>query len=280
VNPLRFRTEYVVPPEVLDHARKVDAALRHDGFDLEQHRWRADRALTRREGGDGYLDLLGHRLVAGDAPAVRSTVEPRDLEAQLRMVREARRQADWVLVSLHAHDFDATKDQPPNFMSEFAHACVDAGADALFGHGPHLLRGIEIYERRPIFYSLGNFVFHLDLFPRQPADAYERVGLDPFTSVPGDLYGRRSGGSGGFGSLGADRRYWESVVAVCELQRDEPPRIRLHPIELRGASSGPDRGVPRLAEGEQAREILELLAGLSAPFGTKIAIDGATGVVR
>ena len=43
----------------------------------------------------------------------------------------------------------------------FAHAVVQAGADAVLGSGPHVLRGIECYRRRPIAYSLGNFAaFH------------------------------------------------------------------------------------------------------------------------
>src|SRR6185295_10709074 len=39
----------------------------------------------------------------------------------------------------------------------FAHAMVDAGADLLLGHGPHLLRGMELYKGRLIAYSMGNF---------------------------------------------------------------------------------------------------------------------------
>jgi poly-gamma-glutamate synthesis protein (capsule biosynthesis protein) len=277
VNPLRFRTEYIVPPEVLARVRDVDATLRHDGFDLEQHRWRTDLALSRAENGDGSVQLFGRRFVAGAAPAVRSTVEPGDLEQHIRMVREARRRADWVLVSLHTHDFDVAKDQPPGFMREYAHACVDAGADAVFGHGPHLLRGIEFHAGRPIFYSLGNFIFHLDLFSRQPAAAYERAGLDPFGSIPGDLYTRRAGGS--FGALGSDRRYWESIVASCRLRRDAPAEVRVHPIELGVGRSASARGVPRLATGDQAGEILELLGRLADPFETRVELDGDSALV-
>ena len=42
---------------------------------------------------------------------------------------------------------------------EAAHWAIDQGADLFAGHGPHFLRGIEIYKNRPIFYSLGNFIF-------------------------------------------------------------------------------------------------------------------------
>lgn len=43
---------------------------------------------------------------------------------------------------------------------------IDAGADVVVGHGPHILRGIEVYKRRPIFYSLANFIFENDLSPQ------------------------------------------------------------------------------------------------------------------
>jgi poly-gamma-glutamate synthesis protein (capsule biosynthesis protein) len=279
VNPLRIRTEYVVEPGAFEHVRAVDAALRHDGFDLEQHRWRAGEALTRGADEPDAIELLGHRFVRGGQTGVRSAVEPRDLERHLRAIAEARRRADWVLVSLHTHDFDVAKDQPPQFMREYAHACIDAGADAFLGHGPHLLRGIEFHEGRPIFYSLGNFVFHLDLFSRQPADAYARVGLDPYGSLPGDLYTRRADGGAGFGSLGSDRRYWESIVASCRLRRDAPPEIRVHPIELGATRAASGRGVPQLAVGDQAREIVALLQGLSEPFGTRLEQDGDSALV-
>jgi capsule synthesis protein PGA_cap len=47
--------------------------------------------------------------------------------------------------------------EPRGDLRKFARAVIDAGADAVVGHGPHVLRGIEFYKGRPIFYSLGNF---------------------------------------------------------------------------------------------------------------------------
>jgi hypothetical protein len=56
--------------------------------------------------------------------------------------------------------------EPRGELRRWAHAVIDAGADAVVGHGPHVLRGIEFYRERPVFYSLGNFVnyrgFNLD----------------------------------------------------------------------------------------------------------------------
>ena len=48
--------------------------------------------------------------------------------------------------------------EPRGDLRQWAHAVIDAGADAIVGHGPHVLRGIEFYRGRPIAYSLGNFL--------------------------------------------------------------------------------------------------------------------------
>ena len=45
----------------------------------------------------------------------------------------------------------------------FAKAAIDAGADAFLGTGVHVLRGIEIYKGRPIFYGLGEFFRQMDV---------------------------------------------------------------------------------------------------------------------
>jgi hypothetical protein len=48
--------------------------------------------------------------------------------------------------------------EPRGDLRTWAHAMIDAGADLVVGHGPHVLRGIEFYRNRPIAYSLGNFL--------------------------------------------------------------------------------------------------------------------------
>lgn len=48
--------------------------------------------------------------------------------------------------------------EPRGNLRRWARAVIDAGADAVVGHGPHVLRGVEFYQGRPIAYSLGNFL--------------------------------------------------------------------------------------------------------------------------
>jgi len=72
-------------------------------------------------------------------------------------VKEAKRKADFVIVSMHAGTEYAGK--PNKSQVNFAHAAIDAGADLVIGHHPHVVQTMEKYKGKFIFYSLGNFVF-------------------------------------------------------------------------------------------------------------------------
>jgi poly-gamma-glutamate synthesis protein (capsule biosynthesis protein) len=56
------------------------------------------------------------------------------------------------------------------YMTDIAHAAIDAGADIVVGHGPHYSLPIEVYRGKPIFYGLGNFSFHTGHGGRKPGD--------------------------------------------------------------------------------------------------------------
>ena len=91
-----------------------------------------------------------------------------DIPAARRLVMNAAANADVVIVTMHAgaEGTDHTHVRPgtETYLGEnrgnvvaFSHAVVDAGADVVIGHGPHVLRGMEWYKGRLIAYSLGNF---------------------------------------------------------------------------------------------------------------------------
>ena len=87
----------------------------------------------------------------------------RDLQDNLRSIKNGKEYADFMIATIHAHQGDSIlqsflfEDHPPDFLVELAHQAIDNGADAFVGHGPHVLRGIEIYKGKPIFYDLGEF---------------------------------------------------------------------------------------------------------------------------
>jgi poly-gamma-glutamate capsule biosynthesis protein CapA/YwtB (metallophosphatase superfamily) len=94
-------------------------------------------------------------------------VDPRiasaDTAAMARDVRTLSGRADVVIVSMH-HGVEYMP-KPSRAQIEFAHAAIDAGAALVIGHHPHVVQPLEVYQGRPIYYSLGNFVF--DQYQRQ-----------------------------------------------------------------------------------------------------------------
>ena len=80
-----------------------------------------------------------------------------NLEEMEKEIRKIRDEVDFVVVSFHwGIEY---QDFPTINQIEYAHRAIDAGADLVLGHHPHVLQGIEYYRERPIVYSLGNFVF-------------------------------------------------------------------------------------------------------------------------
>jgi poly-gamma-glutamate synthesis protein (capsule biosynthesis protein) len=85
------------------------------------------------------------------------TADGHDFPAMVRAVRAAARQADLVVVDIHWGVELDTRPQP--YQIPQAHQLIEAGADVIFGGHSHRLQPVEIYRARPIFYSLGNFVW-------------------------------------------------------------------------------------------------------------------------
>lgn len=80
-----------------------------------------------------------------------------DLGRLPAVIRAARRRCDVLVVSFHGGTELAP--EPNDIQKAFAHLAVDAGADLVLGHHPHVLQAVEIYKDKPILYSLGNFLF-------------------------------------------------------------------------------------------------------------------------
>lgn len=92
----------------------------------------------------------------GTPARVRTYAHRGDLAALLAAIGRARSEADVVILSLH-WGIHMVKGSLADYQREVAHAAIDAGADAIFGHHPHIMKGVEIVRGKPIFYSLGNF---------------------------------------------------------------------------------------------------------------------------
>ncbi|SRR6056297_673141 len=82
---------------------------------------------------------------------------PTDLAPMLEDIEKLKSRVDLVAVSLHWGIEESNSETEG--QREMAHALIDAGADIIIGHHPHVIQGLEIYRERPIIYSLGNYIF-------------------------------------------------------------------------------------------------------------------------
>ena len=275
LNPLRFNTTHIVDRPAFDALRRVNSKLGLEAQRNALRNFRHPGAIP--EDNDSRFVFMDKVVALGEEFKVNTQLNRRDLNDNLKWVRDARRMADWVMVSVHCHESGTHRDEPPQFLVDFAHACIDEGADVFIGHGPHITRGIEIYKDRPIMYSLGNFIFQNDTVRWQPSYNYETVKLDA-EATPADFYDARSDhDKRGFP---ADALYWESVVARCEFKRESLHAITLHPIDMGHGKKRSQRGRPLLASAEVSQRALDRIKRLSKPLGADIRIERGIGKVR
>ena len=235
-----------------------------------------DMLMSQMPEGTAYL---GESMVkAGDKFDLLGLIDPEDKERITGAIKIARNNSRVVLATTHAHESYERLETEAPYINEMARACIDAGADIFFAAGPHLLRGIEMYKGKPIFYSLGNFVMH-PLAQEIPASSWKAFGLPEDSIDPSEIMSKIP--------YAGRKKYWQSVVPVVTLEGgtglDDGPGtvvdIELHPILLGFGEPGWRRGTPELVSGAEATEILELVARLSEPHGTSIRIRSGVGHV-
>lgn len=259
LSPLRFTTTYVVTPERLADLRRVASEL-----------------SGNPPGTGDTLNFGGRRYVSGPKPGPRSEPNKQDVEDIARVVKSASALADIVIVSLHCHESGANRSVPADFIPIFAKAVIDAGADVFVGHGPHVLRGIEIYKGKPIFYSLSNFIFQNETVLRMPEDSYEEYSLTDDAQPADYLDARYDKDRRSFPS---DREYWDSVAVVTKWESGKFVEAELHPITLGFQTPRSERGRPKLAAGADASRILEMMTTRSKAFGATVTVKNGVGVV-
>jgi poly-gamma-glutamate capsule biosynthesis protein CapA/YwtB (metallophosphatase superfamily) len=256
ISPLHVRKVRLLPSEQFEAVRQAAGPLAlPEGTDF-----RIDDQLFRK----------------AEAPGIVWEMKPSDENAVLGAVAEARQRARLVLFSIHAHETAgdvesptipynpivlqhaneaASPDdpKPTNFETELFHAAIDHGADIVARHGPHVIGGIEIYKRKPIFYGLGSLFLDFQGERVLHAPSGEKI------FVP-DIW-------------------FDGFVPVCDFRGGVLQKITLYPISIESAA-GPRSGSPSLAHGERAQTVLARLRDLSASFGTKVQIKDDVGVIR
>lgn len=131
-----------------------DAGLAHAGL-----KDKCETAYVERNGVVFGVAQVGHGM---------NNVDVNNIDEVTRVVKELRKNADIVVLSFHGGAEGSAHTHVPGKLEYYvgeqrgdvkkmARAAIDAGADVVFGHGPHVVRAAELYKDHIIFYSLGNF---------------------------------------------------------------------------------------------------------------------------
>ncbi len=137
--------------EAGEHSPGVAALRGHTAYRVPAHKTRPEIPPMNRP---------------GVPPEVMTWADAAYLTRLREDIRALRSRCDFVIASHHwgLHQDVLT------YMTEIAHAAIDAGADVVVGHGPHYSLPVEIYEGKPIFYGLGSFSFHTGHGARKHGD--------------------------------------------------------------------------------------------------------------
>jgi poly-gamma-glutamate synthesis protein (capsule biosynthesis protein) len=279
INGIRLSTRYFLDP---DSAKKQREIFQKLGLWGGPHNLIVPWGKDKREFGvrENFVGPLGSVIfVEGEKNKVEMSLNKLDVEANIRMIRDARRQADLVLMSVHTHEGEGffPSEKPSEFNISFAHACIDAGADVFLGHGSHVPRGIELYKEKPILYSMGNFIATSNTVPRHPAAAYEPFGLGP-EATPADFIDASWDPHIGLVQETKNPWWWQSAVFAISLKGGKLTDIKLYPITLQMDAPRTQLGRPLIAIGKQAKEIIQRVKKLSEPFGTQIEYRNGIGI--
>ena len=271
VNQMRIDTTLVITQAQMDVIKQIAA---------ETH-YNAQEDISRAEGyrdplPEGTFKLGKHvNFRVGEHTHQGALCNKKDLARLRRAIEEAKGQADYVLFSIHSHQVTGTaKEQPGDFLMECARFAVDCGADAVVGHGPHLLRPLELYQGKPIFYSLGDFILHNENIPYSPEDEYEGRGMTSDDTMA-EVFRRRS--QNFTRGLQTDVRMFESVIPRWEVEDGKLTKLELLAVELGFGKPRSHNGNPTPAKDSA---ILERLARMSAPYGVKMHINGNVATVQ
>jgi poly-gamma-glutamate synthesis protein (capsule biosynthesis protein) len=226
----------------------------------------------------GVALITGERVTVPGSPIPLLLPRADDMRTMTEAVRRARAQVDVLLVSFHQHwNVDtppgaapergpappfhtivpAQLDNPRNHVAEgrqiICRGAIDAGADLVVGHGPHVLNGVEIYKGKPILYSLGHFYMSI----LRDGKALPRLGLSPSLE-----------------RLAEDGWYLEehrwSAVARVFVRRGAVTRVQLLPAFMDVQKNG----FPAFASDADAQTINAALRELSQPFRTGMRTNG------
>ena len=260
VSPLKHRTIYELKKSDYEVLLKISKDI---GINNYYEQAIKEGYLT----GNDYFKFGTYEFKQGMINRSYTTPDQNDLQRTIDLITDVKYQSDVIIVSVHSHQFANSKECPPEFIKIFVHKCIDAGADIVVCHGPHVLRGIEVYGSGIIFYGLGNFIFQHEHVNCLPEEFYRKYGKtrETVTGVGEIMNTRNKNGTIG---LCTSPEVWKSMIVsiICNLRRLE---IRLYPVEIMLMGKRGLKGLPILSTD---MSIIEEVRRMSVDFNTDIEI--------
>ena len=183
-----------------------------------------------------------------------------DVEAMVRSIKKLKAEADIAIVSLH-WGLPFSPADLAGYQMELGHAVIDAGADLVLGHHPHILKAIEVYKGKVIFYSIGNFAFDHST----PLSAAAQA-LHPGYKEDPEYAGYR---------FPADSR--KTVVVKCLISGKKLQSVSVLPVYING------RAQPQILRRDDKRfdEVVDYLKKVTTHHGlpANYTIEGAEAII-
>ena len=263
INPLRVQTKFLVSQQHCEQLKKIAEVTCING---ERDNARKIGSLPPEE--PESINFGGNFFVATDGKEGKNTYcNKQDLNRICHEIENAKLCADYVFICVHSHQIKRmVYFEPDYFLEEFAHTCIDVGASAVIGGGTHQLKPIEIYKNKPIFYSLGNFVFEDKLVKKLPQDFWDKYHY-PNDMVMEEAFDLKT--KNGTIGLQADKNNFLSVIPLMEFDSGDLINIKLVPIELQFNADKYNKGLPQIAETEDINHIYKQLCKISKAYGTE-----------
>jgi len=229
--------------------------------------------------------IIGTRVSVPGSPVPLLLPHDEDMQTMIDAIKRARSQVDVLMVSFHQHwniDLPSTGapsprpqasptrsivpaqlDRPVNLVAEgrklICRNAIDAGADLVIGHGPHVLNGIEMYKGKPILYSLGHFYLQL----LRDGKALPRTELSPALARNNEI------------AWLLEEHRWSAVARVF-FRRGSVSRLQILPAYMDVQKDG----YPYFPSDADGLTIGNALRELSRPFNTQIRTEGWISEVR
>ncbi|MCQ2592439.1 MAG: CapA family protein [Treponema sp.] len=268
VNPLRHREVYELNEDDFKNLERIVSSC---GINNYHNQAIKEGYLAKPDN----LKIGPYFFKEGVKGVFHSIPDENDLQRTIKTIKDSKFYSDLVMISIHSHQFEnGNKQNTPEFISTFAHTCVDEGADVIVCHGPHCLRGIEIYKNKPIFYGLGNFIFQHEEQYVLPEEFYNKYGKTrQEVSGVGEIMNIRS--KNNTVGLRLDEKVWDSVLIQIEKNKNDM-KICLYPIDIQLNECKGLKGLPRLSDNVR---IIEDVKKMSDKYDTEIIIKDNVGYI-